>query len=160
MRAWSRALLAAYLAILLWLVLFKLSFDVSGVLRDSQTRVLNLVPFAGVSWTHAGELIANVLVFVPLGLLLGVELKRPGWWWKLAVICLLSVALETTQYVLAIGRTDVITNAVGGLVGLVLYGGAAKRVPQHRLDRGIVVAGTILLVLALLLRFLVLRVRY
>jgi len=42
----------------------------------------------------------------------------------------------------------------------VLYGGAAKRVPQHRLDRGIVVAGTILLVLALLLRFLVLRVRY
>jgi glycopeptide antibiotics resistance protein len=162
-RAWSRVLLAAYLAVLLWVVLFKLSYDVVAVVRDYRTRSLNLLPFAGVSWAHDGELISNVVVFLPLGVLLGVVLTRLAWWWKLAVAFLVSVALETTQYVLAIGTTDitdVITNTLGALVGLVLYDVAARYVAREKLDRVVVVAGTVLLVAGVLLRVLVLRVKY
>lgn len=163
MRAWSRVLLAAYLAVLLWVVLFKLSYDVAAVVRDYRTRSLNLLPFGGVSWAHDGELISNVVVFLPLGVLLGVVLTRLAWWWKLGVAFLVSVALETTQYVLAIGTTDitdVITNTLGALVGLVLYDVAARYVAREKLDRVVVVAGTVLLVAGVLLRVLVLRVKY
>jgi hypothetical protein len=38
MKALSRTLFAAYLLILLWLVLFKFSYDPIGVIRDFQTR--------------------------------------------------------------------------------------------------------------------------
>lgn len=163
MRAWSRVLLAAYLAFLLWVVLFKLSYDVVGVVRDYQTRSLNLIPFAGDSWAHDGELISNVVAFVPLGVLLGVVLVRTSLWWKLGIACLVSVALETTQYVLAIGTTDitdVISNTLGALVGLVVYEVAARRVAREALDRVVVVAGAVLLVGVVVLRVLVLRVKY
>ena len=162
-RAWSQILLAAYLAVLIWVVLFKLSYDPAAVVRDYRTRSLNLVPFAGVSWSHGGELISNIVAFVPLGMLLGIVLPRTALWWRLGVACLVSVVLETTQFVLAIGTTDitdVITNVLGALMGLVLYDVAARHIARGTLDRAVVVTGTALLVAVVLIRVLVLRVKY
>lgn len=81
-------------------------------------------------------------------------------WQKLALVFILSLAVEIIQLVFAMGTadtTDVITNTLGGLLGLILYQLGDKNVDSEQLDRFIVVAGTILLVLVVLVRVFVLR---
>ena len=153
MKLLSRTLLALYLLILLWLVLFKFSVDLSSVLAY-QTRSLNLIPFATVSRDNLRETIYNFFVFVPLGLLLSVNLKRTTFWRMLAFVFVFSLAVETIQFVFAIGVTDitdVITNTSGGLLGLALYALSSRYVDNKKLDRSIVVAGTVLLILLVVL---------
>lgn len=162
MRVWARLLLAAYLAVLVWLVLFKLSLDWGAVLREYQIRELNLVPFAHASWGIRSETVANVLAFVPFGLLTQVTLKRGSLWWKLLGIFLVSVVFETTQYVLAIGVTDitdVLTNTMGGLLGLLLYRATRRVLPERSLDIGVTIGGTVLLIAVVAYRLLFLRFR-
>ena len=162
MKALSKAVLALYLLTLLWLVLFKFSYDLAGIVFEHQARSLNLIPFAGYS-QGLREMIDNLVVFIPFGLLLGVVFKQTGFWQKLAFIFTFSIGVEIIQFVLAIGRTDitdVITNTLGGLVGLSLYRLGSKYIDPKKLDWFIVVAGAILLIALILLRVLVLRVRY
>jgi glycopeptide antibiotics resistance protein len=152
-RSLSKALFAIYLLILLWLVLFKLSFHLSWVV-ESQPRTLNLIPFADVSRDHLREMIYNFVVFVPFGLLLSVNLKRANFWRRLALVFIFSLALEIIQFVFAIGVTDVtdvIMNTFGGFLGLILYDLSRKYVDDERLDRFLVVASTISLLLFVLL---------
>jgi glycopeptide antibiotics resistance protein len=163
MKTFSKILLALYLLTLLWLVLFKFSFDFSSVLLEYQSRSLNLIPFLGIFEGNSREMIDNFVVFVPFGLLLGVNFKQVNMWRKLAIICAVSVAFEILQYVLAIGTTDitdVITNTLGGFIGLLLYDLGKKYIDDQKLNRFIVVAGAVLLILLLLFRFFVIRVRY
>lgn len=160
MKSLSKILFALYLLLLSWFVLFKLSFDIPSVL-DIHLRSLNLVPFAGTS--HGTEMIANIIVFIPFGLLLSVNLKRTNFWVKLAYVFFFSVAFEAIQFVLAIGITDitdVITNTLGGLFGLMLYRLSNKDANEEKLDKSIVVVGTVLFIGLILLRFFVFRVRY
>jgi glycopeptide antibiotics resistance protein len=149
----ARALLALYLLILAWLVLFKFSLDLSPIL-DYQTRSLNLIPFADVSRHNLRETIYNLVVFIPFGLLLSVNLKQAGFWRRLACVFIVSLAAEITQFVFAIGITDitdVITNTAGGFLGLILYDLLNRFVDTKKLDRSIVIAGTILLALFVIL---------
>jgi glycopeptide antibiotics resistance protein len=159
----SRALLALYLLVLSWLVLFKFSYDLFSVLLDYQTRSLDLIPLADALRGNLRETIDNFVIFIPFGLLLGVNLKRANFWRKLALVFIFSLAAEMIQFVFAIGRTDVtdvITNTLGGFVGLMLYDLSKKYVDSEKLDRFIVIAGTILLILLILLRVFFFRVRY
>jgi glycopeptide antibiotics resistance protein len=152
MKLLSKILLALYLAILLWLVLFKFSFDLSSVL-DHSTRSLNLIPFIGSSRGSLREMVYNFAVFIPLGLLLYVNLKRAGFWQKLALIFIFSLAVEIVQFVFAIGAadvTDIVTNTSGGLLGLVLYDLAKKCVDNQKLDQFITIAGAALIALLIL----------
>jgi glycopeptide antibiotics resistance protein len=88
------------------------------------TRDIKLIPFLsgdGFGASAPPEVVANVLIFVPFGVYLG--LLAPAWmWWKTAsVLAGASLVLEIAEYVLAVGRSDisdVIANAAGGLVGL------------------------------------------
>ena len=153
MKSLSKILLALYLLILLWLVLFKFSLNLSSVL-DYQTRSLNLIPFADASRDNLRGWIYNVVVFIPFSLLLSVNLKRANFWRKLACVFIFSLAIEITQFVLMIGVSDItgiITNTFGGFLGLALYDLSNKYVDKKKLDRFIVVAGTILLILFVLL---------
>jgi len=116
-------LFAVYVTLLVWIVLFKLHVPFIG--RDDMRQV-KLVPFAaadgfGPSSTH--EVVVNLLLFIPLGVYLGVLARR----WNLAAVALAiaatSLALEVAQYVLAVGSsdvTDLIVNTAGGLVGLAI----------------------------------------
>jgi glycopeptide antibiotics resistance protein len=165
MKALSKTLLAVYLLVLLWLVLFKFSTHPGSVIANYQTRVINLIPFAGKGGLKDNPLesIYNVVAFIPLGVLLSVNFNKTFFRRKLLFILLLSTSVEITQYVLAIGRTDItdiITNTLGGCLGLALYDLGQKYVDKEKLNRFIVVAATILIVLFLLLRFLVFKVRY
>jgi len=163
-KSFSKSVLVLYLLFLLWLILFKTSLNFSAVLMDYQSRSLNLIPFAGISRGTVREMIDNVIVFIPLGLLLSINFKqRANLWQKLAFVALFSLAAEIAQFVLAIGTTDitdVITNTLGGFVGLAAYSLISKYADSEKLDRLIAIVGIGLLVAFMLLRFLVLRVRY
>jgi D-alanyl-D-alanine carboxypeptidase (penicillin-binding protein 5/6) len=144
----SKIVLALYLIALLWLILFKFSLNVS--LAAHYQTGLNLIPFADASRGNPSEMIANFVVFMPFGLLLGVNLKRSALWRKFAFIFGFSFVVELIQLVFSIGAadvTDVITNSLGGLLGLLLYDLGSRYVHDQKLDRRIVIAGAVLLML-------------
>ncbi len=158
----SKMMLALYLVVLLWLVLFKTSTDFSSVL-EAHIRGLNLIPLVGYSSGGWKEMLENLIVFIPLGLLFGMNFKRSSLGRKLAFIAGVSLAVEMIQFVLAIGVTDItdiIMNTMGGAVGLALYSMGNKHGDSPKRDRFIVALLSMLLVLVALLRFLVFRVRY
>ncbi|MEH7548183.1 glycopeptide resistance protein VanZ-A [Neobacillus vireti] len=150
----SRGLLALYLVILIWLVLFKLQYNILSVLFNYHHRSLNLIPFAAPSIVNGSfrEMIDNVIIFIPFGLLLNVNFKEVGFLPKFAFILVLSLTFELIQFIFAIGATDitdVITNTVGGFLGLKLYGLSNKYINNKKLDRVIIFVGILLLVLLL-----------
>jgi glycopeptide antibiotics resistance protein len=163
MKKFFRAVLVSYTLVLLWLLLFKFSYDPLGVVLHYHERGLNLVPFAGYAQGALKDAVPNAIVFIPLGLLLSVTMKQVGFWRKLMYMCCLSISVEAVQYIAAIGRTDitdVMTNTLGGCIGLVLYKIGRKCLGSDASDW--LVSGVIafLLVVLLVLRTLVFRVRY
>jgi len=153
----SRGLLALYLVILIWLVLFKLQYNILSVLFNYHHRSLNLIPFAAPSIVNGSfrEMIDNVIIFIPFGLLLNVNFKKVEFLPKFAFILVLSLTFELIQFIFAIGATDitdVITNTVGGFLGLKLYGLSNKYLNNKKLDRVIIFVGILLLVLLLYYR--------
>jgi len=162
-RSLSRVLLALYLLTLLWLTLFKLSYDIPSILANFQTRSLNLIPFVTYGQTGISETVSNFVTFIPFGLLLSLNFKKAALRRLLIVVFGFSAAVEALQFILAIGTTDVtdvVTNTFGGLVGIVLYRLANKIVKAEILDRIIIAVGLTLFVAFILLRLLVFRVRY
>ncbi|RXZ72466.1 VanZ family protein [Agromyces albus] len=115
------ALFVAYLALLTWIVLWKLQVPYVG---EGALRHIKLVPFVPTAEDGASdplEVVANVVLFLPFGVYLG--LLAPFWpWWKLAgVVAGSSLALEVTQWLLSVGScdiTDLVVNTAGGLAGL------------------------------------------
>lgn len=114
-----------YIVLLVWLVLFKLELGFGALYRY---RELILIPFyrPGASDMRAvvGELVLNVAVFVPLGLLLSaLELPKRAWARVLAGL-LLSLVFETAQFFFALGTsdvTDLINNTAGTALGVLLF---------------------------------------
>ncbi|WP_208914011.1 VanZ family protein, partial [Enterococcus faecium] len=126
MRYVSKFLLGIYLFFLLWLILFKLSFNLPQFLTYSYSNV-NLVPFSTFSFentTVLRETTYNLIVFFPFGVLLNVNFKRLSFSKKLGIIFLVSFLAELIQFLFGIGVadiTDLITNTTGGLIGLWAY---------------------------------------
>jgi glycopeptide antibiotics resistance protein len=91
--------------------------------------------------------VENVLLFVPVGLFLGMLVPRWPWWRAGLVAAGTSIALEGAQYVLATGAsdvTDVLGNSAGALAGLGLLALARRRLgdPTGRVLTRCAVAGT------------------
>lgn len=145
------ATFAMYMLLLVWIVLWKLQLPwVGGV-----DRVIKLVPFVATAEQGASrpsEVIVNLLLFVPFGLFLG--LLAPWWSWRrlAGVTAVVSLALEATQFVLAIGSTDVtdvLVNTAGALTGFGLVALARHRLPAR--GRGILIRICVIGTLAALL---------
>lgn len=70
------------------------------------------------------EFLANVLMFVPLGFLVGLALPRRAVWSGVILLPLFSVGIEMTQLTFLSERfaspTDVIANSSGGWIGLIV----------------------------------------
>jgi glycopeptide antibiotics resistance protein len=148
-----RGLLTLYLVVLVWIVLFKLSFNISKILEHHQ-RSLNLIPFAAPSVVYGkinfDEMIYNCLFFIPFGLLLNVNFKKVRFLPKLTFILIFSLTAEIIQFIFAIGATDitdVITNTLGGFLGLKLYDLSNKFINNEKLDKFIISIGAILFVI-------------
>ena len=159
MKTLLKIALVTYICTLLWLVLFKFSFDILAVITEHQSRSVSLVPFTG----STREMIDNFVVFVPLGLLLGAYFKRIIFWQKLIIVFVFSLSVEIIQFVFAIGITDItdlITNTLGGLVGLAAYALSSKYIDSKKIDGFIAITIMLLVALFLILRVFVLKVRY
>ena len=135
---------------LIWLVLFKFSLHISHVFAHHH-RSLNLIPFAAPSMVNGkinyAEMVYNCVFFIPLGLLLNVNYKKVGFLPKLAFIAGFSITAEIIQFIFAIGATDitdVITNTLGGFLGLKLYDVSTKHITNKKLDQAIVLVGILL----------------
>jgi glycopeptide antibiotics resistance protein len=130
---------------------------------EHQMRSVNVIPFLGFGQTGRSETVSNLVVLVPFGLLLGVNFKDTQLWRLITATLVLSVVVETLQFILAIGITDVtdvIMNTLGGLCGLVLYRLVNTVMRTEILDWIIAAVGTILGIVFILLRLFVFQVRY
>ncbi|MGI9824883.1 VanZ family protein [Agromyces sp. Marseille-Q5079] len=123
-----------YLALLFWIVLWKLELPYLG---SGDLRQVKLVPFLSDACNGASapsEVVANVLLFVPFGFLLGLLAPTWPWWRSVAVFANASLALEVAQYALAVGSsdvTDLVTNTVGGMLGLGLFALVRRRLDER-----------------------------
>lgn len=104
----------------------------AALLRDT---VATLTPFAldQLSVSRV-EFVANILLFVPLGLVLPPAFPRAPLSLLLVLPASLSLGIEVAQKLFVAGRTpdaaDVLSNATGGAVGILL-GADLVRLARH-----------------------------
>jgi glycopeptide antibiotics resistance protein len=71
-----------------------------------------------------GNIVANVLLFLPFGFALGLRFPTTPIWRLMGICALLSVSVELVQLVGHLGRsadvTDVLTNVTGGVIGMAI----------------------------------------
>ena len=117
------ALFVGYLVLLTWIVLWKTEAPYVGE-AAFLPHPFKWVPFvsnAEAGPSEPGEVVANVLLFMPFGVYLGLIASRWRWWQSLVVFVAASLLLEIAEHYLSLGSfdsTDVIANAAGGLAGL------------------------------------------
>ena len=92
----------------------------------SELRKYDIHPFWSYKATQDGredllaENIMNVVVFIPVGLLLGIAFKQMTWWKALLIGCGISVTIESLQFFFMRGFSevdDVMHNTLGCLLG-------------------------------------------
>ena len=86
-----------YLALLVWIILFKLQFNINDL---DTVRKINIIPFyydkeIGVDF-HIKEVLENLLIFVPMGIYLQMLLFKSKSYLKLLIIAGISLLLEIT----------------------------------------------------------------
>ena len=147
-------LFAVYLALLIWIILFKLEFSISIIKTN---RSINLIPFyyeneIGMGF-HLKEVLENTVIFIPLGIYLCMLKHEFRVRAKFILILMISLILEVSQYILAVGRTDVtdlITNTCGGMAGVGLYWLSVKVFHnKKRLDLIITILATVVTVMVI-----------
>lgn len=104
-----------------------LLFCSTVILRTvGETRQYDFQPFWSYKAIQEGredllaENIMNVVVFIPVGMLLGIAFKQMTWWKALLIGCNISVTIESLQFFLMRGYSevdDVMHNTVGCLIG-------------------------------------------
>ena len=112
-----KILVALYILIILWITLFS---------REPMTTRI----FRGLFWEiemgYWNNIIQNILLFIPLGFLIG---------GKRGIIAgvLLSIGIELTQYIAVLGYCeldDVLNNTIGVAIGALLFKKFGKRIEQ------------------------------
>ena len=139
------SLFLIYLAVLVWIILFKLNFSTSSI---PYIRNINFIPFyydEPVSFSlHLQEILQNVIIFIPFGVYLSMLKYDVNILIKMFLIILTTFLLETLQCVLAIGVsdiTDLITNSFGGFIGIMSYNTIANMFKKKEfLDKIIIMA--------------------
>ena len=153
-----------YLAALVWILIFKLGVRFSYM----EKRRVNLIPFRDAFASNGLQSLANVLIFVPLGVYVAILGKRLILWKQVLLFFAFSFLIESLQFIGRIGAfdsTDLVTNTCGGVLGLglvYLIRRAFKNdLAAQRFINIVAVIGTILLILFLiLLKLNKLPVRY
>lgn len=116
-----KILFSIYFVLLVWIILFKLSFSINDLDRF---RSINLIPFcydSNVSF-HLSEVIKNILIFIPFGIYL--KIMRINNKKSILIGFVSSLVLEILQYILKVGAsdiTDIITNTLGTIIGVLFY---------------------------------------
>jgi len=137
-----------------------------------ENRKVNLIPFREPLILNGkidfGEIIMNVVIFVPLGIYAGILFKRWSFGKNVVFFLLTSLIVEGLQFTFKLGAfdiTDIITNTFGGIIGLMIFIAIEKvlnnGIRAQKLINVIAVIGTVLTIsLLLLLKMNLLPVRY
>lgn len=155
-------LFIVYLVIMCWILLFKLGVRFSYM----ENRSANFTPFNEHVLT--GENILNIVIFVPIGVYAAILFTRWSFHKKLFLFFSLSLIVEGLQYIFRIGAfdvTDIITNTLGGMLGLILFKTIERIFNNHftaqKLINIIAATGSILMLLLLvLLKMNMLPIKY
>lgn len=134
-KKWTTGLLIFYLIALTWIILFKLQFSVTDL---PHIRNINLIPFGesviANGRVYINEIIWNLMVFIPYGLFIHILWKDGPLLKQFVPIICTSLLFETVQFIFAIGAsdiTDVITNTLGGIIGVFVAIGISKVVRKN-----------------------------
>lgn len=124
----TAGLLAVYLFVLTWIILFKMQFSYQELRHVTDFRGINFTPFAGSvivnNQIDFNEIVLNVLAFIPFGIY--ISMLKPNWSFlkKIVPIAGVSLLFEVLQFIFAIGGsdiTDLMGNALGGIIGVGVY---------------------------------------
>ncbi|KXT78566.1 VanZ family protein [Streptococcus sp. DD13] len=122
-------LCGVYISYLIWIILFKMH-PLETLLHASQTAYgsLNTTLFAGTAIIDGHldyqELLLNILIFIPLGIYVKLLWERMNDFLAVGLVIGTSLLFEGIQYIFSIGVadiTDVATNSLGGILGLILW---------------------------------------
>lgn len=164
----TASLMIIYLIVLCWILILKLGVEFSYM----NERRFNVVPFRefftptlAVDW---GGTIANVIIFIPLGVYVGVLFRLWSFKGKIIFCFMTSLVIEAIQFALAVGAfdiTDIITNTFGGVIGLILFkviagiSGSANRA-QRLINVIATIATVLMVVLLIMLKMDLLPIKY
>lgn len=102
----------------------------AGLLRDVIDAVRGYPLTAGITYMHV-EGAANVLLFVPLGVIVALLLPTRRWWLAAVSGALISAAIETVQYLALSQRTASLGDVVNNTLGAVLGAAAIRIIRTH-----------------------------
>lgn len=140
----------AYFFILTWVIMFKCNLLTSDMRFGY--RSITLIPFDKIANVgHLFDYLLNVVVYIPMGIYTCVFLKDKSLVFKIAAIAMSSIVFEGVQYIIAFGSTDisdVISNTLGGIVGVWLYSKIKNKPVLHWLNCFMVIAGVPLVIFA------------
>lgn len=134
--------LAVYALVCFTVLVIDATLLIGGVHFMPNDYFLNLMPFEWIRHPYemgmermARQLVLNVLMFVPFGVLLPVVFQRLRSFWKTALCALvITVCVETLQYFT--GRSadidDVIMNVLGGMAGYAGFFFLNRLLQKHR----------------------------
>ncbi len=154
----GQCLFVIYLVALIWILLFKFSISINDLVDqfNNQSRSINLIPFNGSvkinDTIDLSEIINNIIIFIPFGGLLGIIDKRSSFLKKMLFIFTFSLFIEVSQFIFGLGATDVtdiLTNVVGGVVGLFIYYLLNKIFKTEKLDKVLIFMGLFLFLVAM-----------
>ncbi|KOR24702.1 VanZ family protein [Clostridium sp. L74] len=170
MKKLGKILLLVYGLLLIWILLFKFSISPSAVISrafdGASYRHINLIPLMESGGRK--EVLLNFIIFIPLGVVAQLVGKKNSIIKNMIYILIFSLFIEVSQYILAVGATDItdlLTNTLGGILGILFYFGLSRLFNTKKFDKILVIAGLTLLVLAVLIVFYLVfiigvRIRY
>lgn len=143
---------ALFILILLWIVVFKANRPITPI-RIARTKAMTLLerfelgnyPFKnlfvdaeGHVFSRAKEHFLNILIFLPFGFLLPFFIKKKKVLITSIVFITFTIGFELFQLFTGIGGfdvTDLMTNTLGGFLGLWLYKVAFSKISDHVINR-------------------------
>ena len=153
----TKVLFVIYLIALFWIIVFKFNLPFSNL---GYMRSINLIPFNESLIINGKldfrEIIMNVAIFMPLGIYSGILFEKWTLGKKIFLFSMISLICEVFQFILGVGAsdiTDIITNLLGGIIGLIIYIGIKKisgnSIKAQKFINIIATIGTVLMILLL-----------
>jgi glycopeptide antibiotics resistance protein len=131
-----------YTIFLVWVILWKCAMPFIG---DGTEQSINLLLFNGnTRW----ELEFNIAIFIPLGFYLVATAQSQKLFVftlirQLLTVLFMSFMLEVMQFILAVGRsdvTDLLTNTLGGAIGIIVTYAIMKLFGRHKRKAALVIS--------------------
>lgn len=146
---------AIYLFLLSWLIIFKCNTIVGDLFFGF--RSINFIPYKYLlAGGQALDYSLNIVAYIPFGVFISLIFTKKPLAFKVIIIILSSVLYEAFQFIFAFGScdiSDVISNSLGGALGLILFGATKKFFTPKAINAislGIIIIGAPLCVYAII----------